>query len=44
MHILVTGSDPNTNSTGVWGAPIRPVGREEKRKGGHTWWVLVAGD
>jgi hypothetical protein len=34
--------DPNTNSfVRVWGAPSRTA--EGKRRGGHTWWMLVAG-
>ena len=38
----MTGSDPNTNSfVRVWGAPSRAA--EGKRRGGHTWWMLVAG-
>ena len=38
----MTGSDPNTNSfVRVWGAPSRKA--EGKRRGGHTWWMLVAG-
>jgi len=35
-------SDPNTNSfVRVWGAPSRTA--EGKRRGGHTWRMLVAG-
>jgi len=28
----------------VWGARSRTARREEKGRGGRTWWVLVAGD
>ena len=38
----MTGSDPNTNCfVRVWDAPSRTA--EGKRRGGHTWWMLVAG-
>jgi len=42
IYCIVPGSDPNTNSfVRVWGAPSRTA--EGKRRGGHTWWMLVAG-
>ena len=38
----MTGTDQNTNSfVRVRDAPSRAA--EGKRRGGHTWWMLVAG-
>ena len=39
---MLLDSDPNTDSfVRVWGAPSRTA--EGKRRGGHTWRMLVAG-
>jgi len=42
MYILVTGSDPNTNSLGF--RVLRFAHQEGKRRGGRTWWALVNGE